>query len=124
MDFSKIQQALISLPDNADEPKVCNVFISELLKILGFDVMETIPQFTTGNGGNTADYAVRKNSEDDIFIKTKSNPYLLVEVKGRHINLNPNSAQYKATVNQLKNYLLAPKCKSAQWGISRTRVLY
>lgn len=117
MDFSKIQQALISLPENASEPIVRSVFISELLKILGFDLMETVPEFSSGNGTNTVDYAVRKNSEDDIFIKTKSNPYLLMEVKGRNINLNPNSAQYKATVNQLKNYLLAPNCKSAQWGI-------
>jgi hypothetical protein len=117
MDFSKIRQALLNLPDSAEESIVSSVFITELLKILGFDAMETVPQFNTGNGGNTVDYAVRKNSDSDIFIKTKSNPYLLAEVKGRNINLNPNSAQYKSTVNQLKNYLLAPNCKSVQWGI-------
>ncbi|MBD2535922.1 AAA family ATPase [Nostoc flagelliforme FACHB-838] len=115
MDFSKIKQALISLPDSATEPIVSSIFISELLTILGFDLIETVPQFTTGNGGNTVDYAVRKNSGSDIFINTKSNPYLLVEAKGKNINLSPNSAQYKATVNQLKNYLLAPNCKSGKF---------
>jgi cellulose biosynthesis protein BcsQ len=117
MDFSKIKQALISLPDSATEPIVSNIFITELLKTVGFDLNETVPEFTTGSGGNTVDYAVRKNSDGDIFIKTKLNPYLLLEAKGRNINLSPNSAQYKAAVNQLKHYLLAPKCKSAQWGI-------
>ncbi|MBW4670609.1 MAG: AAA family ATPase [Cyanomargarita calcarea GSE-NOS-MK-12-04C] len=117
MDFSKIKQALISLPDSATEPIISSIFISELLKTLGFDLKETVPEFTTGTGGNTVDYAVRKNFGGDIFIDTKSNPYLLMEVKGRNINLSPNSAQYKATVNQLKHYLLASKCKSARWGI-------
>ncbi|MDB9374092.1 AAA family ATPase [Nodularia sphaerocarpa] len=117
MDFAPIKQALINLPDSANEPIVCSVFISELLKILGFNSMETVPSFTTGNGNNAVDYAVRKNSNQDIFIKTKSHPYLLLEAKGRKINLSPNTAQYKGTVKQLKNYLLAPNCKSAQWGI-------
>ncbi|GAX35884.1 ParA family protein [Nodularia sp. NIES-3585] len=117
MDFSPIKQALINLPDSAPEPIVCHVFITELLKILGFNSMETVPEFTTGKGGNAVDYAVRKNSNQDIFIETKSKPYLLVEAKGRNINLCPNTAQYKATVNQLKDYLLSPNCKSAQWGI-------
>ncbi|MBD2513051.1 AAA family ATPase [Nostoc muscorum FACHB-395] len=117
MDFSKIRQALINLPNGASEPIVSSVFITELLKILGFDVTETIPGFSTGNGGNAVDYAVRKNSDNDTFIETKLNPYLLVEVKGRNINLHPKAAQYKSTVNQLKHYLLAPNCKTAQWGI-------
>jgi cellulose biosynthesis protein BcsQ len=117
MAFFPIKQALINLPDSADESIVSNLFISDLLKALGFGLMETVPQFTTGTGGKTVDYAVRKNSVHDVFIKTKSKPYLLVEVKGRNINLCPTTAQYKATVNQLKNYLLAPNCQSAQWGI-------
>ncbi|MEH1789699.1 MAG: AAA family ATPase [Nostoc sp.] len=116
MGFSKIWQALTILPCGAPEPIVSSVFISELLKTLGFDITETIPGFPTGGGCNAVDYAVRKNS-DDIFIKTKLNPYLLVEVKSREINLHPKSAQYNSTVNQLKRYLLAPNCKSAQWGI-------
>ncbi|MBD2357291.1 AAA family ATPase [Tolypothrix sp. FACHB-123] len=117
MDFSRIRQALISLPNGASEPIVSSIFITELLKIIGFDVTETIPGFSTGNGGNAVDYAVRKNYDSDIFVQTKLNPYLLVEVKGRNINLHPKAAQYKSTVNQLKHYLLAPNCKTTQWGL-------
>ncbi|MDJ0616823.1 MAG: AAA family ATPase [Calothrix sp. MO_192.B10] len=118
MDCSKIKQALLSLPDGASEPIVCSLFISELLKVLGFDAMGTIPEFKTGSGGNKVDYAVRKNlNNDDIFIQTKSNPYLLLEAKGKHINLSPNSGHYNSTVKQLKGYLLEPNCKSAKWGI-------
>ncbi|WP_315789326.1 AAA family ATPase [Fischerella sp. JS2] len=117
MDYSPIKQALINVPENAQESTVCSIFISELLKTLGFDVMETVWQFNTGNGGNTVDYAVRKNSDGDSFIITQSNPYLLLEAKGRNINLSSNSAHYKSAVFQIKRYLLAPNCKSAQWGI-------
>ncbi len=117
MDFSKIKEALSILPNLASEPIVSSLFIPELLRLLGFSSLEIVPEFATGNGGNTVDYAVRKNGQDDIFIETKSNPYLLLEIKGRNINLSQNSARYKATVSQLKHYLLAPKCRSAQWGI-------
>ncbi|UKP01518.1 AAA family ATPase [Nostoc sp. UHCC 0870] len=117
MEFSKIKEALASLPDEAAEPIVCSVFITELLKILGFEVTEIVPGYGTGTGGDAVDYAARKNSGSDIFIQTKLNPYLLVEVKGRNINLHPKSAQYKSTVNQLKRYLLALNCQTAQWGI-------
>ncbi|MBF2008980.1 MAG: AAA family ATPase [Chlorogloeopsis fritschii C42_A2020_084] len=117
MDFTNIKQALQRLPDGAAEPIVCSIFITQLLKTLEFDITETIPGFATGNGNDTVDYAVRKNSNSDIFIHTKLNPYLLMEVKGRNINLHSKSAQYRTTVCQLKRYLLASKCQSAQWGI-------
>ncbi|MBR8835196.1 MAG: AAA family ATPase [Stigonema ocellatum SAG 48.90 = DSM 106950] len=117
MSFSSIRQALLDLPDAAPEPMVCSVFISELLKLLGFNKTEIIPQFTTGNGGDAVDYAARKNSDGDIFINTKSNPYLLLEAKGRNINLSPGSAPYKSAVKQIENYLLAPNCKFVQWGL-------
>ncbi|MDM9385317.1 hypothetical protein QUB80_32195 [Chlorogloeopsis sp. ULAP01] len=110
MDFTNIKQALQHLSDSAAEPVVCSIFITELQKTLGFDITETIPGFATGNGNDAVDYAVRKNSDGDIFIHTKLNPYLLIEVKGRNINLHPNSAQYRSTVCQLKCYLLASKC--------------
>ncbi len=50
-------------------------------------------------------------------MQTKSNPFLLIELKGRDINLTENSPSYKATVNKLKRQLLGTKCKAAQWGI-------
>lgn len=117
MGFSILQQALLNLPDSALQPLVCNVFVSALLKILDFDLTETIPEFATGHGTNAVDYAVRRNFDDDIFIHTKLNPHLLIEVKGKSTSITPNSAQYKSTVNQLKGYLLSPKCQSTQWGI-------
>ncbi|TFI53312.1 ParA family protein [Mastigocladus laminosus UU774] len=117
MNFSPIKQALTSLPNEATEPIVSSIFIRKFLKIIGFDVTEIIPDYGTGEDGNVVDYAVRKNCDSDIFIQTHLNPYLLVEVKARNINLHPKSAQYKSAVNQLKYYLLAPNCKTAQWGI-------
>ncbi|KOP28274.1 cobalamin biosynthesis protein CobQ [Hapalosiphon sp. MRB220] len=117
MDFSQLYQALQSLPGNAPESLVGNIFVPDFLKALGFCVTETVPQFGTGRGADTVDYAVRKNASNDIFIHTKSNPYLLLEIKGRDANLGGNSTQYRSTVYQLKRYLLAPNCRSAQWGI-------
>ncbi len=117
MDVTKLKQALSSLPGGATEPIVCNIFVSELFETLGFDHRETVPQFKTGSGGNKVDYAVRKNVDNNIFIETLSNPYLLLEAKARTVNLSPGAKQYQSTVNQLKGYLLNPNCKSAKWGI-------
>jgi len=116
MDSLSLKQVLWNLPTDAQESIVSSIFIPELIKFLGFELTETVPQFATGNVSDTVDFAIRKNTED-TFISTKSNPYLLLELKGRDINLSENSAQYNKAVNQLKRYLLAPNCKSAQWGI-------
>jgi cellulose biosynthesis protein BcsQ len=50
-------------------------------------------------------------------LHTKSNPFLLIELKGRDINLSESSLKYASTVNQLKRQLLGTNCKTAQWGI-------
>ena len=77
---------------------------------------EAIPEFDTGKGA--ADYVARRNIGDDIFLHTRANPYLVCELKGRDINLEEGSAQYRKAVKQLKlKYLLAPNCKSAKWGL-------
>jgi cellulose biosynthesis protein BcsQ len=112
---TNLQLALQSLPDNAQEPVVTDLFASCLLKELGFQTEEIHSQFNTGDGA--VDKAARKTIGDDIFLQTKSNPHLLLELKGRDINLSEDAAQYQKTVNQLKRYLLAPNCKTAQWGI-------
>ncbi|PSB31809.1 AAA family ATPase [Chlorogloea sp. CCALA 695] len=104
-----------SLPDQAQESIVNELFVPTLLKELGFQFNEINPQYNTGKG--FVDKAARKTIGDDIFIHTKSNPYLLVELKGRNINLSSDSASYRDTVTQLNNYLLAPNCHAAQWGI-------
>ncbi|ESA34756.1 cobyric acid synthase [Leptolyngbya sp. Heron Island J] len=111
--------ALSKLPEDAPEAVVsATFFVPHVLEELGFSQSngEVIPEFDTGKGA--ADYAVRKNIGDDIFLHTRNNPYMICELKGRDINLEEGSAQYKRAVQQLhKKYLLAPKCRSAKWGL-------
>jgi cellulose biosynthesis protein BcsQ len=114
---TSLQSALRSLPDQAKEVTVNDLFVPTLLKELGFKVEEINSEYRTGNGNDAVDKAARKNIEDDIFSHTRANPYLLVELKGRNINLSNDSASYRDTVTQLKDYLLAPNCHTAQWGI-------
>lgn len=109
--------ALVNLPDNASEAQVSQIFASEFFNFLGFEINERVPSLFTGNGTDAVDYALRHHTEKDIFAQTKTNPDILVELKARNINLTPDSAQYKKTVEQLKRYLLAEKCKAAKWGI-------
>ncbi len=111
-----LKSYLQHLPQNASEAIVSTNFARYLISYLGFSTTEIIPQYDTGGGGIT-DFATRRNLENDIFLQTKSNPFLLIELKGRDINLTENSPSYKATVNQLKRQLLGNNCKAAQWGI-------
>ena len=104
------------LPQDASEAIVSTNFAPYLISYLGFSTTEIIPSYDTGGGGIT-DFATRRNLENDIFLQTKSNPFLLIELKGRDINLTENSPSYKATVNQLKRQLLGNNCQAAQWGI-------
>lgn len=115
MTIISLREALQSLPENAQEPVVNDFFAPHLLRALGFQSEEIHPQYNTGHGA--VDKAARKNIGDDVFLYTKSNPYLLLELKGRDINLSEDAAQYQITVNQLKRYLLAANCKTVQWGI-------
>ncbi|MBD2073549.1 AAA family ATPase [Phormidium sp. FACHB-592] len=113
---TSLQTALQSLPTDAQEAVVDHQFIQPaLLAALGFGTGEVYPQYDTGKGA--VDYAVRKKSGEDVFLNTKANPYLLIELKGQDINLCEGSAGYKSTVAQLKRYLLGSSCQSAQWGI-------
>ncbi|WOB68836.1 ParA family protein [Microcystis aeruginosa] len=111
-----LKSYLQHLPQNASEAIVSTNFAPYLISYLGFSDKERIPQYDTGGGGIT-DFATRRNLENDIFLQTKSNPFLLIELKGRDINLTENSPSYRATVNQLKRQLLGTKCQAAQWGI-------
>jgi len=116
MNEQALKQALLNLPGNAQEAIVDKIFVPKFLDALGFELMECVPQYSTGNYGSV-DYALRHNADTDVFIATKSNPYLLVELKGKDINLTEGSAQYQSTVKQLKGYLLDSNCKTVQWGI-------
>jgi cellulose biosynthesis protein BcsQ len=105
-----------SLPDDAAESVIDRLFIPTLLQELGFATQEIYSQYPTGNSKNV-DFAARKDIGEDVFLHTKSNPYLLVESKARDYNLFGNT-QYLQSVNQLKGYLLDPNCKkTACWGI-------
>jgi cellulose biosynthesis protein BcsQ len=110
-----LQQALQSLPDNAPEATVVSLFAPYLHQALGFEHNEIFPGYDTGSG--FVDQALRKNIDGDVFLATKSNPYLLIEWKGRNCSLSPDSANYRSTVAQIKKYLLGVNCKTVQWGI-------
>ncbi|CCI34889.1 ParA family protein [Microcystis aeruginosa] len=113
---TSLKSYLQHLPQDASHAIVSTNFAPYLISYLGFSTTEIIPQYDTGGGGIT-DFATRRNLENDIFLQTKSNPFLLIELKDRYTNLTENSPSYKATVNQLKRQLLGNNCKAAQWGI-------
>lgn len=117
INITALQKALRQLPPVADEAVVSQYFIESLLTSLGFDTSERYPQYKTGNGNDAVDFSARKNTAGDIFLHTKMNPTLLVEVKGQNINLSESSPAYQTTSSQIKRYLLSPNCKMAEWGI-------
>lgn len=114
---------LDTIPINAIEPIVEAQFVKPLLEALGFNNQEQFPQFPTGRGAEKVDFAARKNKNGDTFLFAPTNPYLLVEAKGRAIhkggviNLSESTPQYLATREQITKYLLSPNCQTAQWGI-------
>jgi cellulose biosynthesis protein BcsQ len=113
--ITSLQSALQSLPPDATEAIVSDVFSIPLLHALGFRDGEIIPQYDTGGG--ITDKSARKNTNDDIFLHTKSNPHLLLELKGKEVNLDKGTPGYLKTINQLKKQLLGSNCESTQWGI-------
>ncbi|MGB3532257.1 MAG: AAA family ATPase [Microcoleaceae cyanobacterium] len=118
MSIEKLKQSLINLPEKAPEATVSRIFVSDLLTALGFEPLDIVAEFPTGQGSTKAvDYAARKSIEQDRFLDSRNNPDLLVEVKGRDINLSEGSPQYTRTVQQLKSYCLGSNCKSVNWGI-------
>jgi hypothetical protein len=100
MTIVSLKSTLQSLPENAPEAVVDIHFATQLLEALGFQPQEVHPEYPTGNGA--ADKAARKTVGDDVFLYTKSNPYLLLELKGRDINLSSDATPYRTTVKQLK----------------------
>ncbi|KAM3110765.1 hypothetical protein [Phormidesmis sp. 146-33] len=116
MSPTRLQAALQALPGGAPEAVVSNNFVLGcLLEALGFQSREICPEYDTGGG--VTDYAARQDIEDDVFLNTRSNPYLLIEVKGRNESLCEGSAGYARAVRQLKAQLLGNQSKTAKWGI-------
>ena len=115
--MGNLRDSLLRLPPVAPEAIVSAIFCAPaLLEGLGFGNLENIPQFPTKCG--PADYALRHNKSGQIsFLAEQKNPEVIIELKGRNINLSSGSAPYLSTVAQLKRYLLTPECHSAKWGI-------
>jgi cellulose biosynthesis protein BcsQ len=114
MDWSNI---LDSLPLKANEAVVSAQFVEPLLHALGFCKKERFPSFSTGEGAQKVDFAARYNTNNDEFLFEPIDPYLLIEVKGKNINLLDSTPQYQQVKSQITRYLLAPNCQTAQWGI-------
>ncbi|MEG4392843.1 AAA family ATPase [Microcoleus sp. BROC3] len=116
-------QVLDSIPENAIEAIVNSQFVSVLIEALGFTKNDQFPQFPTGQGAQKVDFAARKNTESEKFLFSPVAPYLLVEGKGRaiatgaKISLAEGTPKYNESREQIKRYLLSPKCQTAQWGI-------
>jgi len=108
---------LSKLDSDASEAIVKQLFIvPSFSKALGFSLDEVIPEFHTTNI-KKVDFALRHKTQEDNLSCSKINPHVLIEVKGRHFNLEFGSQGYKSTVKQLKEYLLDTNCKLSQWGI-------
>ena len=119
--FSNQEEELIEylqkLKPEASEAEVKQLFIvPSLSKALGFSIDEVIPEFHTTKI-KKVDFALIHKSLADNLSYSKINPHVLIEVKGKHFNLEFESKGYRSTVRQLKEYLLDKNCKSAQWGI-------
>ncbi|MEG4004964.1 AAA family ATPase [Microcoleus sp. Pol11C1] len=113
-------EVLDSISQNAEESEVEDRFVKRLLNALGFTSDEWVQEFKTGKG--SADFAARKNHDEDKFSFSKINPYLIIEVKGRVSgkainNLAEGTPTYKKTKEQITRYLLDAKCQTSQWGI-------
>lgn len=111
--------ALSALPPDAREASINNVFVqSALLPQLGFSTTEIIPEYVVDEQINRrTDFALRKDRDGDIFIRTEKDPFVLVEVESRSKQMVPGTADYKKVVRQLKEQLLGSRCHSVQWGI-------
>lgn len=115
-------QILDNIPPNeSNEAFISQRFVEPLIEALGFNQQEQVPEFETGRG--KVDFAARKNTESDNFSFSRTNPYLLVEVKpraagkGAKFNLSEGYPQYISTREQIKKYLLSRNCQECQWGI-------
>jgi len=95
-------------------------FVKPLISALGFDENEYVPEFSTGFGAQKVDFALRKNTEDDSFFKTRQNPYLLIEAKARATKKDgaPPSINLlsKTTAKpQIIQYLRSKDCQAQTW---------
>ncbi|MEM7062725.1 MAG: AAA family ATPase [Cyanobacteria bacterium P01_B01_bin.77] len=110
-----LRKIIDDLPAGASEKFVEERFSPAFIRALGFNDDEMIPGFDTGRG--IADHAMGRSTDANRFIDAPHSPYLYIETKAQHVNLTEGHPQYRRTLAQLKQYLLAPKSESVQWGI-------
>ncbi|MEL6496364.1 MAG: hypothetical protein AAFQ41_14765 [Cyanobacteria bacterium J06623_7] len=113
-DLDNLIKYLTALMPDEQESNVNSHFIAPcFIGALGFSLAERVSEFKTKNsnsGQTRVDYALRKNTEGKIFAQDKVNPLVLMEIKGRDIDLTYGTKSYKKTVEQMKGYLLGSKC--------------
>ncbi len=119
MSTLNLKEAWLSLPTEAQEPVVGKILMPALIHALGYSTDECYPEFKTGRGGDQVDFALRHNNGyEQSFLEAPQEPHVLIEIKGRDINLEEGT-RYKKTVQQIRRYLhsSAKNSSSAKWGI-------
>jgi cellulose biosynthesis protein BcsQ len=117
MDNLRDSLVTLTVQPLASEAVVNTIFCAPLIEGLGFGNQENIPQFPI-KGGRSADYALRHNHlGQTTFLAEQKDPEVIIELKGKNINLSSGSVSYLSAVAQLKRYLLTPECLNAKWGI-------
>ena len=120
MTESNLKKTWLALSPEAIEGDILTQFIiPSLLPSWNFEGNEFCIEYLTGKGGDKVDLAVRKNTTTDNFAHTKSNPFLIIELKKRMLDLSTGSKDYRKAVVQLKRYLdpSATNCKTVRWAI-------
>lgn len=120
MNEYNLKKTWLALSPEAIEGDILTQFIiPALLPSWNFEGNEFCIEYLTGKGGDKVDLAVRKNTTSDNFAHTKSNPFLIIELKKRMLDLSTGSRDYQKAVLQLKRYLdpSATNCQTVRWAI-------
>ncbi|WP_017292717.1 ParA family protein [Geminocystis herdmanii] len=120
MTESNLKKTWLALSSEAIEGDILTQFIiPALLPSWNFEGNEFCIQCPTGKGAQKVDLAVRKNTTTDIFAHSKTNPFLIIELKRRMLDISTGSKSYHNAVLQLKRYLApsATNCKTVRWAI-------
>ncbi len=120
MTESNLKKTWLALSAEAIEADILPQFIlPALLPSWNIEGNEFCLQYPTGKGAEKVDLAVRKNTSTDNFAQSKSNPFLIIELKKRMLDISTGSKDYQKAVVQLKRYLdpSATNCKTVRWAI-------